>query len=79
MEISEFIDTYSDDIIYLLAGRSAVLTHPLRTETQELLDASTCRLLAVFMIGGIEVMLAQWRDRDHQKILDVYFTGRHAR
>ena len=44
---------------------------------QELLDASACRLLAVFIIDGIEMMLHQWRARDHQQILDVYFKGRH--
>jgi hypothetical protein len=77
LEIHEFLDTYSDDVIYLLEGRSALLTHPLRAELKELLDASTCRLLAVFMIGSIEMMLTQWRDRDHHDILDVYFEGRH--
>ncbi len=28
MEISEFIDTYSDDLIYLHEARRALLTHP---------------------------------------------------
>jgi hypothetical protein len=76
MDIDEFIDTYSDDVLYIYEGRSALLTHPLRAESKEYLDASTCRLLAVFMIGSIEAMLAAWRDRDHIGILDVYFADR---
>jgi hypothetical protein len=42
MEISEFIDTYSDDLIYLFEARSALLTHPLRDDyfLQKYLDAS---------------------------------------
>jgi hypothetical protein len=56
MEISEFIDAYSDDLIYLLEARNALLTHPLRNDyiLQPNLDASFCRLLAVFMVGSIE-------------------------
>jgi hypothetical protein len=77
MSVPEFIDTYSDDVIYLLEGRTALLTHPLRAELNELLDASTCRLLAIFMIGGIELMLADWRAKDHNDILNVYFDGKH--
>lgn len=76
MEIHEFVNTYSDDVIYLLEGRTALLTHPLRSELKELLDASTCRLLAVFMIGNIELMLSQWREKDHNDILNAYFEER---
>jgi hypothetical protein len=75
MEISEFIDTYSDDLIYLLEARSALLTHPLKTYYgfQAYLDASFCRVLAVFMVGSIEAMLTAWRERDRSNILDSYF------
>lgn len=76
MNTPEFVDTYSDDVIYLLEGRTALLTHPLRAELPELLNASTCRLLAVFMIGNIELMLSDWRAKDHNDILNVYFEGR---
>lgn len=60
MDIGEFIDTYSDDLIYLHEARVALRTHPLRGDYAfaEYLDASFCRMLAVFMIGSIEVMLA---------------------
>lgn len=29
-QFSEFVDTYSDDLISLQQGRNAMLTHPLR-------------------------------------------------
>lgn len=73
MEISEFIDTYSDDIIYLQEGRTALLTHPLRREVKDLCDGSFCRMLAVMMVGSIETMLQEWRERDKLDILGSYF------
>ena len=59
VEIDEFIDTYSDDLIYIHEGRAALLTHPLRGDYafRGYPDASVCRMLAVFMIGSIEAML----------------------
>lgn len=75
MDIGEFIDTYSDDLIYLHSGRAALLTHPLRDDYAfaEYLDASFCRMLAVFVIGSIEAMLESWRDRDRVRVLEKYF------
>lgn len=77
MEISEFIDTYSDDLIYLHEARRALLTHPLGEHYafSHLLDASFCRVTAVFVVGAIDVMLAEWRDaqRDRGGILDQWF------
>jgi hypothetical protein len=75
MHIGEFIDTYSDDLIYIHEGRAALLTHPVRCDYafREHLDASFCRMLAVFMIGSIEAMLESWRDRDHVRVLEKYF------
>ncbi len=71
--MDEFIDTYSDDLITLIEGREALLTHPLRSEISDYVDASTCRLFLVFMIGSIEAMLESWLDRDNMKILEKYF------
>jgi hypothetical protein len=76
MQITEFIDTYSDDVIYLDEARVALLTHPLMPTLKELTDASACRLLAVFMIGSTEVMLETWRDRDAMGILSAYFNDK---
>jgi hypothetical protein len=73
MDIPEFIDTYSDDLIYLREARTALVTHPFKAVWKENLDASFCRMLAVFMIGNIEEMLKKWRDKDRANVLDVYF------
>jgi hypothetical protein len=75
MEINEFIDTYSDDLINLHEARTARITHPLRGDYafSAYLDASFCRILAVFVIGGIEAMLESWRDRDRVNVLEKYF------
>ena len=40
---------------------------------EKLVDALTCRLLVVFMIGSIEVMFQEWRDSDRVGILEEYF------
>ena len=75
MDIGEFIDTYSDDLINIHEARAALRTHPLRRDYAftEYVDASFCRMLAVFVIGSIEVMLKNWRDRDRVNVLDNYF------
>jgi hypothetical protein len=81
MDIGEFIDTYSDDLIYLHEGRAALLTHPLRSDYAftEYLDPSFCRMLAVLVIGSIEAMLEAWRDRDHTQIIDKYLAGQNRK
>jgi hypothetical protein len=76
-DVSEFIDTYSDDLIYLHEARRALLTHPLSEyyAFSDFLDASFCRVTAVFVVGAIEAMLANWRDaqRDRARVLDGWF------
>jgi hypothetical protein len=71
---SEFIDVWSDDLIYLQEGRNAILTHPLRQVIPTPYDASSARLLAVVIVGGIEMMLDAWRHRDRLMILDRWFS-----
>jgi len=76
MDISEFIDTYSDDLITIHEARAAAYTHPLRSDYafgELLLDASFCRILVVFVVGGMEAMLESWRDRDRFNVLEKYF------
>lgn len=75
MGVSEFIDTYSDDLLALHEARIALYTHPLRGEYAfaELLNASFCRIFVVFVVGGIEAMLESWRDRDRLEVLGKYF------
>jgi len=74
MTIPEFIDTYSDDLLYIIEARKVLLTHPFRREIKELCDASFCRLLIVFMVGSIEAMMQHWREKKGGTILDKYFT-----
>lgn len=80
MDVSEFIDTYSDDLIYLHEARHALLTHPLTGHYAflEYVDASFGRITAVFVVGAIEAMLADWRERrrDKARILDKYFENK---
>jgi hypothetical protein len=38
-----------------------------------LLDASFCRSLVVFVVGGIEAMLESWRGRNRFNVLEKYF------
>jgi hypothetical protein len=76
MEINEFIDTYSDDLITIHEARTAAYTHPLRGDyafAESLLDASFCRILVVFVVGGIEAMLESWRHLDRFNVLEKYF------
>lgn len=76
MDIGEFIDSYSDDLINIHEARAAAYTHPLRGDyafAKSLLDASFCRILVVFVVGGIETMFKSWRDRDRFGVLDRYF------
>jgi len=42
MEIPEFIDTYSDDLIYLMEAGKVLLAHPFRAEVKELCDSPFC-------------------------------------
>lgn len=74
-DISEFIDTYSDDISILLTARAALLTHPLRSDYAfaDPIDAAVCRLFIVTMIGSIEMLLKNWQERDQRGILKKYF------
>ena len=73
MKVSEFIDTYSDDLLYLKDARHAFLTHPLRHDMRDHLDASLCRVAIVFSIGAVEAMLEEWQHRDPDSILKSYF------
>ncbi len=75
MDIDEFIDTYSDDLINIHEARAAAYTHPLRGDyafAELLLDASFCRMLVVFVVGGVEAMLESWRDHDRFNVLKYF-------
>lgn len=72
-ETPEFIDTYSDDLLYLMDLRDSHLTHPGKVVIDFLFQASISRLFCVFMIGSIESMLENWKERDTNNILTPYF------
>jgi len=71
--MNEFIDTYSDDLLYLIDFRDSHLTHPRKRVAENLMYASLARIFSAFMIGSIETMIKYWRDRDSNNILDAYF------
>jgi hypothetical protein len=74
--MDEFVDTCSDDLITIHEARAAAYTHPLKGDYalgESLLDASFCRMLVVFVGGGIEAMLESWRGRDSFNVLEEYF------
>ena len=73
MANEEFIDTYSDDLLYLIDSRKCLLTSPFRIESKDLCNASFCRLFAVFMVGSIEAMLEFWKSKDNFGVLSKYF------
>lgn len=71
--MNEFIDTYSDDLLYLIDFRDSHLTHPGKRTSEQLMYGSLCRIFCAFMIGSIEAMIENWKDRDSNGILDSYF------
>jgi len=78
MQVNEFIDAYSDDLIYLREGRQALLTHPLRREIKDLCDSSYCRMLAIVMIGSIEAMFLEWKKQDKIGVLETWFADKDS-
>ncbi|HHF2954753.1 TPA: hypothetical protein ACPJ0E_004421, partial [Vibrio diabolicus] len=73
VENNEFIDTYSDDIIYLIEARKALIKDPMVNNFEPLCTASLSRILIVFTIGTIEAALEHWNEDDQTGILANYF------
>ncbi|MGV3003419.1 hypothetical protein [Vibrio sp. E150_018] len=73
MQNNEFIDTYSDDIIYLIEARKALIKDPMVNNLEPLCTASLSRILIVFTIGTIEASLEHWNEDDQTGILGNYF------
>lgn len=73
MKPKEFIETYSDDILYLYDMREAMLTHPFKETTHHLFSASFSRIYCVFIIGNIESMIKQWSKYIDNNILSGFF------
>jgi hypothetical protein len=73
---TEFIDTYSDDILYVLRTRDAMLTHPLNPWVDPYVSASTCRLFVYVAVGTIEAMVNDLFDKTQDPNLDRYLHQR---
>ncbi|MET2901595.1 hypothetical protein ABXV22_25355 [Vibrio rotiferianus] len=73
MKNNEFVDTYSDDIIYLIEARKALIKDPMVNNFESLCTASLSRILIVFTIGTIEAALEHWNEDDQTGILENYF------
>ena len=59
--ISEFLDAYSDDQIYLDMLENLVNAHPVEANAPDSIKYSSfSRLWAVMMIGGVECMIKEW-------------------
>ena len=70
--ITEFIDAYSDDQIYLDMLEALVASHPSESAVPETIKYSAfARLWSVMMVGGIECMIKEWA-RDESAMHDVY-------
>ena len=68
----EFIDAYSDDLIYILEARRALFTHPLMSVSEKIADASFSRLYLVTAVSGVEIAMKKWSHRS--VILNSYFS-----
>lgn len=77
MKVSEFIEGYSDDTIYLLEMREALLTHPFKV-AGPYFTSSFNRVHCIFMIGSLEAMLKEWSDKDSGNFLKEYFNKKNT-
>ena len=70
--VSEFIDAYSDDQIYLDMLEELVEAHPTESIAPARIKYSSfARLWSVMMVGGIECMIKEWA-RDESALHDIY-------
>jgi len=76
--ISEFTDSYSDDMMFLTSLRRILLRHPLQSFAPLFLDATLSRLYAVMLVGNVENAIAQEFDRNSEPKLDTYLNANVA-
>lgn len=74
--ISEFTDSYSDDMIFLQVVRRSLLRHPLEYHYPKFLDATLARLHAVMLVGNTENAIGRELDRTGDSRLDRYLNSR---
>lgn len=73
--IPEFVDTYSDDVIFLRSVRRSLLRHPLESHEPRLLDATLARLYVVMLVGNIENALSEESKRTGDPLLRTYLNA----
>lgn len=73
--IAEFVDTYSDDMIFLQTVRRSLLRHPLESHVPQLLDATLSRLYIVMLVGNVENALNEESKRTDDPLLAVYLNS----
>lgn len=78
VQLPEFTDTYSDDMIFLQTVRRSLLRHPLEVHLPLLLDATLARLYAVMLVGNVENSIAQEAGRTSDPRLAVYLSSNCA-
>lgn len=72
--VSEFIDAYSDDQIYLETLERLVNNHSVEvTVPNNIKYSSFSRLWAVMMLGSIECMIKEWGQEHSAKDIYAYF------
>ena len=70
--VSQFIDAYSDDQIYLSMLEDLVNSHPAEAIAPDSIKYSSfCRLWAVMMVGGVECMIKEWA-KSKPMLFDIY-------
>jgi hypothetical protein len=70
--VSEFIDAYSDDQIYLQMMEDLVNAHPVEANAPDSIKYSSfSRLWAVMMVGGVECMIKEWA-QEKPMLFDIY-------
>lgn len=78
-KIEQFVDLYSDDIIFLREAKRNALNNPLNLNPSELSpaqkQAAACRLFVTHMVTSIDFMINEWKKRDNLNILESYFTS----
>lgn len=73
---AEFIDTYSDDMLFLSNLRRTVFTNPFELHLPVLANATIARIYAVMMVGNVESAIIEAFSRTNSSDLDRYLNHR---
>lgn len=77
MEINEFIDTCSDDMLLLEEAKQMLEAQdPELTVLTALRTASFCRMSMILMVSSTEHILKDWQNENNAHILQHYFSSK---